>query len=241
MTGVEKILESEFRQIMNADLHACSNAYEIMLEYVQLRRRRVWLFVYALLVCIVISLATIVLYQYSANQLLVGAALVGVGITLLILLRQNTRLQRSLNATRTRWEEAHLQKCDVFLMRFITEIARKVINYNALVNRLEELQTGDYWRDFRQLTDAEKAYISSIFTQVRGQLLSALQACRQIVDHPETKVGHMLSSQLVSRDKELVQEFTAKTMTSNQYLSLAKDLTAMESELQVQIKTLAAR
>lgn len=239
MTNPEKIPEGQFREILQADLSLCSQAYDLLASYQSLKRQRLVFWVSSGLILVVLAgLGTLV----WALELGRGWLAVVAGVTAVclgILWRQYQRLGRSIVGIRSRWEQTRLVGRNRQIIQLVADMARKVIDYNQLVDRLEALQSGDFWRDFRKLSDTEKQYIDTTFVQVRGQILAALRACRQLLDDPKATVADTLSRQLVSRDQVMVHEFTAKTMTSNQYLKLAQELSEMESSLQQQLSSLA--
>jgi hypothetical protein len=241
MTGAEKISDREFRAIMQTDLMACSEAFALMADYAKLRRQRLQMTILTLVLCGIILLFTFLAIGDLSDWRGLGIGLIAFLVGALVILRANSRLQRSLRNARLRWEQAGLQQCEVPLMKFATDLAQKVLNFNDLVDRLEELQSGDYWRDFRQLSPNEKAYIESIFVQLRGQLLAGLRTCRQLIDDPNSRSPDMVFKQMVSRDQEIVNAFTAKSMTSNHYVNLAKSLTALEADLQSQIRSIVTQ
>ncbi len=242
MTEANKISIQEFSEIMRADLDACSEAYQILSEYNRLKRQR-WI-----LIGLTLSLAFLIgslTFAVVRSQLINW---VGFGLALLIfltgallILRMNLRLERSVTRTRSRWEQAGLEACPIPIMQLATNLAQKVIDYNLLADRLAELQTGNYWREFRQLSSSELAYIESTFNKVRSELIAGLQICRRLIDDPNAQVSDLLTKQVVSRDQVLVEQFTAKTITSNHYLNLAKSLTDMEGDIQVQLRPWAGR
>lgn len=235
MTKAERILNDQFKEIAHANLILCSNAYELLDSHRVLQRQRTVFWATSLVILAILAALGFLVFWFQLGW--VWMALVGgvAAVSLLFLWRQNRRLGRALHEVRQRCEQTRLLGRSRQIVQLVVEVARKVIEYNQLIDRLETLQTGDFWRDFRQLSDAEKSYIEATFFQVRGQLLAALQVCRQLLDNPKAKVAGSLSHQLVSRDQAMVHEFTAKTMTSNQYLKLAQDLTQMESDLQEQL------
>ena len=235
MTQAEKIHDDQFREILGSDLNLCSHAIDLLGSYQLLQRQQLVFWLVSLLILgVLVGLGGLALGLESGWGLL--AAVVGVaGICLVFLWRQQMRLGRSLHGVRTRWQQTQLTGCHRHVVQMVTDMAKQVIEYNHMVERLEALQAGDFWRDFRQLSDAEKGFIESTFVQVRGQLLAGLQACRRLIEDPKAKVADTLSQQLVSRDRYLVHEFTAKTMTSNQYLKLAQELSQMEMALQKQL------
>lgn len=239
MTGAEKISESEFRSILRADLAACRDAPEIAAENRSLDRRRLELVLITLLAAACMALSVFLLMRSQPmNWVLVGFVTVVFLLVLLVILRRSTQLERLYRSNRLRWQQSGLKGCSGATIEFASGLAQLVLAYNAIVDRLDQMQQGDYWRDFRKLTDTEKEFMDSAFLQVRGQLLGSLQICRQIVDQRSPQIARTLTQQLVSREQVMIHEYTAKTMTSNSYLELVKHLGTIESQLQDQITKL---
>lgn len=235
MTKAEKIPEGQFREILRSDLNLCSHAADLLGSYQLLKRQRLVFWVSSLvIVAILAGLGTLAAVLEAGWGWLAGVAGV-TGICGVFLWRQHLRLSRSIRSVAGRWQQTQLTGCSRRVVQTVTDVARRVLEFNQLVDRLEALQAGDFWRDFRQLSDGEKGYIESTFAQVRGQLLAALQACRRLIEDPKARVADTLAQQLISRDQNLRHEFTAKTMSSNQYLKLAQELSEMESALQQQL------
>ncbi len=235
MTQAEKIHDDQFREILGSDLNLCSHGIDLLGSYQLLKRQQLVFWMGSLVILGILTGLGILAWRLGSGWVLLGVVLGVAGICLVFLWRQQMRLSRSLQGVRTRWQQTQLMGCNRRIVQMVTDMAKQVIAYNHLVDRLEALQAGDFWRDFRQLSEAEKGYIESTFVQVRGQLLAGLQACRRLIEDPKAGVADTLSQQLVSRDQHLVHEFTAKTMSSNQYLNLAQELSQMETALQKQL------
>jgi hypothetical protein len=239
MTGAEKISESEFRSILRADLAACRDAPETAAENRLLDRRRLELVLITLMAAACMALSVYLLMRREPmNWVLLGFVTVVFLLVLLVILRRSTQLDRLYRANHLRWQQSGLKGCGTGTIEFASGLAQLVLSYNSIVDRLDQMQQGDYWRDFRKLTDTEKEFMDSAFLQVRGQLLGSLQICRQILDQRSPQIAQTLKQQLVSREQEMIHDYTAKTMTSNSYLELVKHLGTIESKLQDQISKL---
>lgn len=238
MIGVEQISGNEFRQIMAADLEACSEAFDLRVEYLALQQQRLRLGVIAAFCGLAFALTVFLLLRDPPFWLLYTAAAGILGVVLLVILRTTLQLGRRLRQIRQRCQEAHLLKSDPKVIRFITDLARKVKEYNHWVEQFNEsIRGGQYWRDFRQLSDTEQKYIQTVFLQVRSQLVTALQIGRQLMENPHASVGHYLK-QIVSRDQQLLDQFTAKNMTVNRYVLIVRGLSNLEADLQTQLQAI---
>ncbi|MGQ9836405.1 MAG: hypothetical protein ACUVRV_00200 [Cyanobacteriota bacterium] len=245
MIGAEQISVNEFRQIMAADLEACCEAFDLRAEYLRLRKQRLRLWGMAAFCLLAIALMVFWLTRDPALWMLYVAAAGILLIVLLVILRANLQLERRLRHICQCWQEAHLLNSSPELMEFITDLARKVKDYNHWVKELQQsLQEGQYWRDFRQLNEAEQKYIQTVFLQVRAQLVIALQIGRQLIENPQASVDEYFNeyfNQLVSRDQQLLNQFTAKNMTTNRYVIMAQELSNLEADLQTQLQALRSR
>ncbi|MEN9225219.1 MAG: hypothetical protein Q6L60_00085 [Thermostichus sp. HHBFW_bins_43] len=241
MIGVEQISVNEFRQIMAADLEACCEAFDLRGEYLRLEQQRLR-FWGALVFCLLAMALTVFLVIRDPSHWLLYTAAAGILlIVLLVILRANLQLERDLRRIRQRWQEAHLLHSEPEIMKFATDLACKVKDYNHWVEELKQsVQGGQYWRDFRQLSEAERNYIQSVFLQVRAQLVVALQICSRLIENPHTPVDQHFKH-LVARDQMLLNQFTAKNMTTNRYVIMARELSNLEEELQAQIRALGSR
>lgn len=241
MIGAEQISVNEFRQLMAADLEACYEAFDLRVEYLRLEQQRLRFWGAAVFCLLAIALMVFwVIRDPTPWMLYVGAAGILL-IVLLVILRTNLQLERDLRRIRQRWQEANLLNSDPEMMKFVTDLARKVKDYNHWVEELQQsMQGGQYWRDFRQLNDAEQKYIQTVFLQVRAQLVIALQICRRLIENPRAPIEHHFK-QLVSRDQQLLNQFTAKNMTANRYVIMAQELSNLEADLQTQLRALGSR
>jgi hypothetical protein len=241
MIGAEPISVDEFRQIMAADLEACCEAFDLRVEYVRLEQQRLRFWGAAVFCLLAIALTVFFAIRDPSYWLLYTAAAGILFIVMLVILRANLQLERGLHRVRQRWQEAHLLNTDPELMKFATDLARKVKDYNYWVNELQQsMQGGQYWRDFRQLNEAEQNYIQSVFLQVRAQLVIALQICRRLIENPRAPIEQHFKH-LVARDQILLNQFTAKNMTANRYVTMARELSSLEADLQAQIRALGSR
>ncbi|MEN9204029.1 MAG: hypothetical protein Q6K80_10385 [Thermostichus sp. DG_1_6_bins_120] len=241
MIDAEQISVNEFRQIMDADLEACCQAFDLWVEYLRLRQQRLRFWGAAALCLLTIALTVFFLVRDPDLRMFYSVAAGILLIVLLVILRASLQLQGRLRRIRQRWQEAHLLNSDPEMIRFTTDLACKVKDYNHWVEELQQsVQGGQYWRDFRQLNEAERKYIQTMFLQVRAQLLLALQICRQLLDNPQASVDHHFK-QLVSRDQQLLDQFVAKNMTANRYVIMLQELSALEADLQGQLRALGAR
>lgn len=241
MMNVEPISADEFRQLMAADLDACCEAFDLRAEYLRLQQQR--LRFWGMLAFGLVAMALIIfLGMRDPGSWVPYAAATGILLLLLLgILRANLRLGNSLHRIRQRWQEAHLLNSTPEVMKFATDLARKVKDYNHWVNELQQsLQGGQHWRDFRQLSEAEQKYIQSLFLQVRAQLVMALQVCRALIEDPKASVAQYLN-QMVARDQQLLEQFTAKNLTGNRYATLARQLSGLAEDLQAQLGTLGSR
>ncbi|MEN9229810.1 MAG: hypothetical protein Q6L68_02795 [Thermostichus sp. DG02_5_bins_236] len=241
MIGAEQISVNEFRQIMAADLEACCQAFDLRVEYLRLEQQRLRFWGAAAFCLLAIALTVFFGIRDPALWMLYTVAAGILWIVLLVILRANLQLEHGLRRIRQLWQEAHLLNSDPEIMKFVTDLARKVKEYNHWVEELQQsVQGGQYWRDFRQLNDAEQKYIQAVFLQVRAQLVIALQVGRRLIENPRASVDHHFK-QLVSRDQQLLNQFTAKNMTTNRYVIMARELSNLEADLQTQLRAMGSR
>ncbi|MFS8797028.1 hypothetical protein NW814_06110 [Synechococcus sp. R65.1] len=240
MITAELISAEEFRQIMEADLEACCEAFGLRAEYLRLEQQQLRLWVMLALCLLVIALVILLGVRDPGYWLLYAVAVLLLGVVFLGLLWALLKLRQNLRRIRQRWQEAHLLNSPAEIMEFASDLACRVKEYNRWVQELQQsLEGGHYWQDFRQLSEAEQKYIQSLFLQVRAQLVMALQVCRALIENPQTSVAQYLN-QMVARDQQLVEQFVAKNLTANRYVTMARHLSALEAGLQARIGALAS-
>jgi len=241
MITAEPISLEEFRQIMDADLEACCEAFGLREGYLRLQQQQLRFWVMLALCLLVVALVIFLGMRDPGYWLLYTVAVVLLAVVLLGLLWASLELQQSLRRIRQRWQEAHLLNSPPKIMEFASDLARKVKEYNRWVQELQQsLEGGQYWRDFRQLSQAEQRYIQSLFLQVRAQLITALQMCRALIEDPRVPVEQYFN-QMVARDQQLLEQFIAKNLTANRYAAIARELSALEADLQTQLRALGSR
>ncbi len=241
MITAEPISAEEFRQIMDADLEASCEAFGLRGEYLRLQQQQLRFWVMLVLCLLVIALVIFLGMRDPGYWLLYAGAVVLLVVVLLGLLWASLELQQNLRRIRQRWQEAHLLNSPPKIMEFASNLACKVKEYNRWVQELQQsLEGGQYWRDFRQLSEAEQRYIQSLFLQVRAQLVTALQVCRALIENPKASIAQYLN-QMVARDQQLLEQFVAKNLTANRYVTMARELSALEADLQTQLSLLGSR
>jgi len=241
MITAEPISAEEFRQIMDADLEACCEAFGLREGYLRLQQQQLRFWIMLALCLLVVALVIFSAMRDPGYWLLYAVAVLLLGVVLLGLLWAILELRQNLRRIRQRWQEAHLLNSPPKIMEFASDLARKVKEYNRWVQELQQsLERGQYWRDFRQLNEAEQKYVQSLFLQVRAQLVTALQMCRALIEEPRTSVDQYFK-QIVDRDQQLLEQFVAKNLTANRYVTMARELSSLEADLQAQIRTLGSR
>ncbi|MFS8868184.1 hypothetical protein [Synechococcus sp. H65.1] len=241
MITAEPISAEEFHQILAADLEACCEAFGLRAEYLRLQQQQLRFWVMLALCLLVIALVILLGARDPGYWLLYAVAVLLLGVVFLGLLWALLELRQNLQRIRQRWKEAHLLNSPAKIMEFASDLACKVKEYNHWVQELQQsLEEGRYWQDFRQLSEAEKQYIQSLLLQVRAQLITALQMCRALMENPGASVEQYFR-QVVSRDQQLLEQFIAKNLTANRYAAIARQLSALEADLQTRISALAFR
>lgn len=239
MTGAEKIVEAEFREIVGIPLDTSLDVYRVLEVFTQLRsqyKRLIFTTLGVIFICGTLSL--LVIFLRMDLKLLV---IPGVGLLLLLLIGMRyVRLKREMDQTQTVLRAGKLQQTFPNTVKFVSELGHWVMHYNTLVAELNESQSGLSWREFRKLTEDQRTHIQSCFVRTRMQLIAALRACRQMIDYPEIKAMDLIPKQIIFREQELKYEFAAKTMTSEYYLQITAALKTLEREVQERIQTLGS-
>lgn len=64
--------------------------------------------------------------------------------------------------------------------------------------------------------------------------------CRALIEDPRVPVEQYFN-QMVARDQQLLEQFIAKNLTANRYAAIARELSALEADLQTQLRALGSR